>query len=130
MHDLAVVIQTETFSQAHAEHQQTNHKEKKYTERQREKGENSSAAYLVDDILCILSIIFFSSAKMDRISIPLSLFLSGMTASLKSPETPFLSLYPSSSPPSSLWRIFSPNFMNYLQAFFSPHLLSYFLISA
>ena len=63
--------------------------EKKNRERQREKGENSSAVHLADDILCTLSVISFSSARMDRIS-PLS--LSGMTASLKSLETPFSSV--------------------------------------
>lgn len=58
-------------------------------ERQREKGGNSSVVHLADDILCTPSVISFSSARMDRIS---SLSLSGMTASLKSLETPFPSV--------------------------------------
>lgn len=130
MHHLAVVIQTETFPEVHAEHQQTNHKEKKYTERQRGKGENSSAVYLVDDILCILSVIFFSSAKMDRVSVPLSLPLWNDCF----PEVPGDTFFPLSLflvprlPRPPLWRIFPPNFMNYLQAFFlssTPLLLSH-----
>lgn len=62
-------------------------------ERQREKRGNSSVVLLPDEILCTRSVISFSSAKMDRIShislsLSLSFFFSGMTASLKSPETP------------------------------------------
>lgn len=136
-HDLIVVVQTETF-QRHTDWAQTNkprgekkktEKKKQNRERQREKGENSSAVHLADDILCTLSVISFSSARMDRIS-PLS--LSGMTASLKSLETPFssVSLAPLSLSlplsgchfPETLWISYNP--------FFFPHLLSYFLISA
>lgn len=94
-------------------------------ERQREKGGNSSVVHLADDILCTPSVISFSSARMDRIS---SLSLSGMTASLKSLETPFslcLSLLFSRALPLSgcyfpktLWISYNP--------FFLPHLFSYF----
>lgn len=46
----------------------------KKTKRQREKGGNSSVVHLADDILCTLSVISFSSTRMDRIS-PLSVSL-------------------------------------------------------
>lgn len=60
------------FPEAQAVHKQTSYEEKKRG-RQREKGENSSVVHLVDDILCTLSVISFSSARLDRIS-PLSLW--------------------------------------------------------
>lgn len=126
-HDLIVVVQTETF-QRHTDWAQTNkprgekkktEKKKQNRERQREKGENSSAVHLADDILCTLSVISFSSARMDRIS-PLS--LSGMTASLKSLETPFssVSLAPLSLSlplsgchfPETLWISYNPFFFS------------------
>lgn len=88
-HDLIVVIQTETFQRLRLSTNKQAMRRKKHTERQREKGENSSVVHLADDILCTLSVISFSSARMDRIS---PLFLSGMTASLKSLETPFSSV--------------------------------------
>lgn len=73
-HDLIVVIQTETFQRHRlSTNKQAMRKKKKNTERQREKGENSSVVHLADDILCTLSVISCSSARMDRIS-PLSLW--------------------------------------------------------
>lgn len=130
-HDLIVVIQTETFQRHRLSTNKHATRKEKNTEIQREKGENSSVVHLADDILCTLSVISFSSVKMDRISPPpLSLSLSGMTASLKSLETPFssVSLTSLSLPlsgcyfPETLWISYNP--------FFFPHLLSYFFISA
>lgn len=65
-HDLIVVIRKETFfRQRLRANKQAMRGE---TERQREKRGNSSVVLLPDEILCSLSVISFSSAKMDRIS--------------------------------------------------------------
>lgn len=101
-------------------------RKKKNTQKDKEKREKTHQLSIWWTTSFVSSLSFFSHLLRWTESLSLSLFLSGMTASLKSPETPsFLSLSHSSSPPSSLWRIFSPNFMNYLQAFFlsSPPLL-------
>lgn len=116
------------FPEAQTEHKQTRHVEEKKHRKTMRKGRNSSVVHLADDILCTLSVISFSSATMDRIS-PLS--FSGMTASVKSLETPFSSVSlasPLSLPlsgcyfPVTLWISYNP--------FFLSHLFSYFLISA
>ena len=113
-HDRIVVIQTETFQRLRrSTNKQAMRREKKNTERQREKGENSSVVHLADDILCTLSVISFSSARMDRIS-PLSLSLGWL------PQwSPWRHLFPLSlalsrfsSLSSSQWLLFSRNFMN------------------
>lgn len=107
-HDLIVVIQTETFQRQRlsANKQAMG---RKNTERQREKGKNSSVVHLADDILCTLSVISFSSARMDRIS-PLSLWDDCFTE--VPGDTFFLCLSRFSSLSSSQWLLFSWNFMN------------------
>lgn len=112
-HDLIVVIQTETFRRHRlSTNKQATRREKKITEIQREKGENSSVVHPADDILCTLSVISFSSVKMDRIS-PHSLTLSlGWLLHW----SPWRHLFPLSlsllSLSSSQWLLFSWNFMN------------------
>lgn len=127
-HDLIIVIQTETFQRHRLSTNKQATRKKKRRGRQREKGENSSVVHLVDDILCTLSVISFSSARLDRIS-PLSLSLGWLLH-----WSPWRHLFPLSLLllfsslsfgcyfPETLWISYNP--------FFLPHLLSYFLISA
>lgn len=90
---------------------QTNHKgvKRKKKHRQRETiGENSSVVHLADDILCSPSVISFSSVKTDRISsLPLQ-----DDCSTDVPGDTFFFPFSPLCLSSSLWLLFSQNFMN------------------
>ncbi len=126
-HDLIVVIQTETF-QRHRLSANKQAMRKKKTQKDKEKREKTHQLSIWRMTSFVPSLSFLSHL-LGWTESPLS--LSGMTASLKSLETPFSSVSlasPLSLPhsgcyfPETLWISYNP--------FFFPHLLSYFLISA
>lgn len=102
---LIAVVQTET---SFSDSTQTNHKGvKKDRKTEKKNGKSSSVVHLADDILCSLSVISFSSVKMDRISSCVAL----PPQDDCSTEVPGDTFFPSVSL-NVLSVLFSPNFMN------------------
>lgn len=122
-----IAVQTET---SFSDSTETNHKGvKKDRKTEKKNGKSSSVVHLADDILCSLSVISFSSVKMDRISSCVAL----PPQDDCSTEVPGDTFFPSVSlNVLSVAAIFSKLYELVTSLFFLhpfPHLLSRFVIS-
>lgn len=88
-------------------------KKKKNTDKQRKKKKEKTHQLSIWQTTSFVAPLSFLSHLLRRTeSPPMYLFLFGMTAPLTSPETPFFFPFFPLSLPSSLWLLFSQNFMN------------------